>query len=702
MGLEHVAAARAYKGEPLCFEDFPYVGRVDTESESGVTDSAAAATAIATGTRVYNGVISQSNPGDSRELRTVLEYFKGKGRRTGLVTTDYMTGATPAAFGAHAASRYDIEDIADDYLNQTRPNILYGGGGITFASASNARYRVVTNRATMMALNTSAATHVSGQFGNSVLPYEYDGVGALPHLWEMTSHALAILDNEPAGFFLMVEGAKIDHASHVHDTRRMVQETLAFDKAVQATLDWATNRTDTLILVTADHENGGLVVTNDNGPGNDPGVEWVVNGHTAANVGCWAWGMGAEYVSGASRTIPVSVAANPGPMARTGTITVIASIGTSRSSVNVQVVQRGRPMLSVTPSRRSVGGSAGTTTFRVENRGGEPLYYRASESVPWLRIASGGTGNNRGTVRVACSANPSSLARTGTVTVAASGARGSPRRVKVVQAGRRKVDLVLRKLAVTRPSRAASRTFTSCRFQIYNRGPSLISGKIAVRFYLSRDRTMGNSDDRRIGDTRFVGISIRAGTKKNIVMGSSRLAQMVRFWTAGRVPRGYYYVYAKVSCTTATETRPGDNRVRTASRFPYSSAAARSAHRIEAASPAAWARSGEGDWAPAPELVDGDVDTVWTGAFPGPWAVALDYGDIIQLQDAEIQFAADPWPNVGMMGTDDLQNWFDLRSIPTWPVSCRAVYFDFRDDGSGLAPAIQEIRREEEPSPAAP
>ncbi len=353
-------------------------------------------------------------------------------------------------------------------------------------------------------------------------------------------------------------------------------------------------------------------------------------------------------------------------------------------------------VLSVTPSSRRVGGSSGTTTFRVENRGGEPLYYRASESVSWLRIASGGAGNNRGTFTVYCSANPSSRARTGTVTVAASGARGSPRRVKVVQAGRRKVDLVLRKLAVTRPSRAASRTFTSCRFQIYNRGPSLISGKIAVRFYLSRDRTMGNSDDRRIGDARFVGISIRSRTKKHIVMGSSRLAQMVRFWTAGRVPRGYYYVYAKVSCTTATETRPGDNLVRTASRFPYSSAAARSAHRIEAASPAAWARSGEGDWAPAPELVDGDVDTVWTGAFPGPWAVALDFGDIIQLQDAEIQFAADPWPNVGMMGTDDRQHWFDLQSIPTWPVACRAVYFDFRDDGSGLAPAIQEIRREQE------
>ena len=77
MGPEHVAAARCYKGAPLCFEDFPQFALVDTDSQDGITDSAAAATALATGTRVHNGVVSLADPGDSSELQTALEYFKG-------------------------------------------------------------------------------------------------------------------------------------------------------------------------------------------------------------------------------------------------------------------------------------------------------------------------------------------------------------------------------------------------------------------------------------------------------------------------------------------------------------------------------------------------------------------------------------------------------------------------------------------------
>ena len=298
MGLEHVAAARAYKGAPLCFEDFPEFAVVDTASASGVTDSAAAATALATGTRVSNGVVSLAIPGDSGELRTVLEYFRDKGKRTGLVTTDVMTGATPAAFGAHVATRYDSAGITNDYLAQTRPNVLYGGGGIDAAAAAAAGYRFVTNAAELAALDPETATNVCGRFAAGLMPYEIDGVGAAPHLWEMASNALAVLDNEPAGFFLMVENGGIDLASHANDAPRMVREVLAFDAAVQAARDWATNRTDVLILVTADHETCGLLVTADNGPGEDPDVEWTAGWHTDVPVGCWAWGAGADYFAG--------------------------------------------------------------------------------------------------------------------------------------------------------------------------------------------------------------------------------------------------------------------------------------------------------------------------------------------------------------------------------------------------------------------
>jgi alkaline phosphatase len=116
---------------------------------------------------------------------------------------------------------------------------------------------------------------VSGQFGSTNLPYEFEWSGNLPHLSEMTYIALRILDNDPDGFFLMVEGGLIDKASHNYDyspyrLERTVHETVEFDNAVQEAIDWAAGRTDTLILVTADHETGGLVVLVDNGAGKLP------------------------------------------------------------------------------------------------------------------------------------------------------------------------------------------------------------------------------------------------------------------------------------------------------------------------------------------------------------------------------------------------------------------------------------------------
>ena len=302
MGFEHVKAARMYLNgdeEPLSFESLPYQAEMTTDSaNSPVTDSAAAGTAMATGVKVNNGVVSVAIPGDGSELETLLEYLQDRGKSTGLVTTTSMTHATPACFGAHEESRGNTSEIAADYLYQTRPNVLFGGGEPELDDAEDSGYTVVTNVFEMLALDTAAESMVSGQFGSGHMPFEFDGLGDLPPLSYMTEIALDILDNDPDGFFLMVEGGRIDHAGHSNDIERNVHETIEFSYTVQEVIDWAAGRSDTLILVTADHETGGLTVIANNGAGDYPTVTWSTGGHTGVNVPVYARGPNAELISG--------------------------------------------------------------------------------------------------------------------------------------------------------------------------------------------------------------------------------------------------------------------------------------------------------------------------------------------------------------------------------------------------------------------
>jgi alkaline phosphatase len=305
MGFEQVKAAGMYlNGEPgtLSFESLPYKGEVTTRSaNNSATDSAAAATAYATGVKVNNEVISRAYPGNGSELETLLEYFKVRGKSTGLVTTVYITHATPAAFGAHNIDRDNLSQIANDYLNKTRPNVLFGGGGsdngVTVSAFQNAGYIVVTNRDQMQTLDTDLVTMVSGQFADGYLNNE-PNMGEQPHLSEMAVTALDILDNNPEGFFVMIEGGKIDEAGHANNRDNNILETVEFANTVQKVLDWAQGRDDTLIIVTADHETGELKVTKNNGAGAFPTVTWNSVDHTGVNVPLFAWGDNAQLISG--------------------------------------------------------------------------------------------------------------------------------------------------------------------------------------------------------------------------------------------------------------------------------------------------------------------------------------------------------------------------------------------------------------------
>jgi alkaline phosphatase len=301
MGPEQVKAAGIYANGAegtLVFETFAYQTEATTYSASSeITDSAASATAMATGRKVNNGVVSLAIPGDGAALTTMLEYFQEAGKSCGLVTTTNITHATPACFGAHRKSRYDdAADIAADYLNLTRPQLLFGGGWDEAGPkvAADAGYLVVRNREELFAIDTENSGRVSGQFGEGHLPHEIDGLGDLPHLGQMTAVALTILDNDPDGFFLMVEGGAIDHAGHDNNLEDNILETVEFSRSVKAALEWAKGRGDTLIVVTADHETGGLKVFTNNGKGELPDVSWSTGKHTAADVPVYATGPGAQ------------------------------------------------------------------------------------------------------------------------------------------------------------------------------------------------------------------------------------------------------------------------------------------------------------------------------------------------------------------------------------------------------------------------
>lgn len=303
MGFEQVRAAGMYangSAGSLSFESFPYQGSVSTLSVlGGTTDSAAAATAMATGDKVDNGVISQQIPGDGSDLETILETAKGLGASTGLVTTTTISYSTPASFAAHEGSRNNFQEIVSDYLTASQPDVLLGGAQfIDPLTAEAAGYTVVENSNQLVSLHTETESRLWGQFGETHMPYEWDGLGIFPHLSGLTQAALAILDNDPDGFFLMVEGGRIDNAGHDNHLQRNVFETLEFSNTAGVVMAWAAGRVDTLVIVTADHETGGLKVVANNGQGNFPEVTWSATIHTAQDVPVYAWGVNAHLLKG--------------------------------------------------------------------------------------------------------------------------------------------------------------------------------------------------------------------------------------------------------------------------------------------------------------------------------------------------------------------------------------------------------------------
>lgn len=260
-----------------------------------ITDSAAAATAMSTGQLVNYEAVAVTP--DGTPIETVAEELIEAGISVGMVTTSRLTHATPASYLAHVPRRYDEDVIAPQMLAQGA-ELLFGGGGpgMTPATLQAAGYAVATNAAEMASLDGDAEAWAT-LIGRSHLPYVADGLGDAPTLAAMTDRALTLLESR-GRFFLMVEGARIDHASHNNDIARMLPEMAGFDDAIGVALAWASDRDDTLIMVTADHECGGLSVVSHAAAGELPEVAWSTGGHTGVPVSLYGWGPFGHAVEG--------------------------------------------------------------------------------------------------------------------------------------------------------------------------------------------------------------------------------------------------------------------------------------------------------------------------------------------------------------------------------------------------------------------
>ncbi len=301
-GVEHWALAKFARQE-LAVGDFQIAGLVDTRGSGHVvTESAAGATALATGTRTFFGAVGVGP--DSTPRQTVLEAAKARGMATGLVTTAWIVDATPAAFASHVTSRSQLEDILKQ-MTQLPVDILLGGGRGNFERIEGVnslnvrrqameRYTYVETAAELEQLDTDGVTTLLGLFAIGPMPRASE---RSPGLTSMMATALAILDRDPDGFFLMVENEGSDTEAHAHVERDvLVAEMLDFDDAVRVALEYQERHPETLVVVTADHETGGLSLT----PDQDRNVilQYSTFGHTAALVPLFASGPGAERFGG--------------------------------------------------------------------------------------------------------------------------------------------------------------------------------------------------------------------------------------------------------------------------------------------------------------------------------------------------------------------------------------------------------------------
>ena len=301
MALPQVYAAMLATHEVMTFSQFPYIGVVDTHSASNdITDSSAGGTALASDHKTKNGMVGM-NP-DTIPVKTVLEVMKEQGKETGIVVSSYVTHATPATFYAKVPKRKQYEDIALQLVETDNLNLIIGGGRKHFNQRKDSVNLIerMENELGWRVYDTLADVDVTCKkyaviANDDHMPSAAERGDFLPRA---VKTALQTLDNAENGFFLMVEGSQIDFACHAHDSTWMIDEMMDFDYAIDVALDYAKEKGNTLVVVTADHETGGLTLPDPNGKYTNVVFDYSTGSHTALPVLVYAYGPGAEQFTG--------------------------------------------------------------------------------------------------------------------------------------------------------------------------------------------------------------------------------------------------------------------------------------------------------------------------------------------------------------------------------------------------------------------
>jgi alkaline phosphatase len=301
MGTAQIFAGLTANKGSLNIERFKAVGFHKTQSaDAYVTDSGAGATAFSIGQKTFNGAIGVDATRVARP--TLLEIAEKNGLASGMVVTCSITHATPASFIAHQPSRNMHEEIAQDFL-KTDIDVFIGGGKKHFTQRRDGKnlldslrikgYQVQESMTEIMKVTSGKLAGFTA-FEEPKRASE----GRSGELLQGFQTAVNILNKNRKGFFLMVEGSQIDWGAHNNDGSYVASEMIDFDKAIGAALDFAIKDKNTLIIITADHETGGMSLLNADVKAGTFESKFTTSGHTGVMVPVFAYGPGADKFAG--------------------------------------------------------------------------------------------------------------------------------------------------------------------------------------------------------------------------------------------------------------------------------------------------------------------------------------------------------------------------------------------------------------------